>query len=342
MLPNHRLRAAAVVATAAGLLLGLTTTPAAAETTAGIATPSCCVSETIALGADVYALDQTPPGEGTEAATLLRIDPSTNTITGSVSMLNGPPSGNALDVSSMAAAAGSIWVVAYFENEVLRVDPNKMTVSAAISVGRSPSSIVSDGHSLWVALNNDRSVIRIDPASNRVVQTVHVGSKDTSDSPWQLAYDGSQLLASLPNSGRVVRIDPASGRVHYDNVGFDAAACAHLLPAPGGYWLDDTECAAQYYRWDAHRGRISVTLDPTSDVRHDWGAVVANNALYTGEFECDDNGCYQGHLVKRDLTTGAEITQQDVGIEAFLPHFAAGSFWAADFDISTLNRVANF
>lgn len=342
MFPNHRLRAAAVVATAAGVLLGLSIAPAVAETTADIATPTCCVSETIALGADIYALDQRPPGDGNEAAALLRIDPTTNTITGSVTMQNGAPSGNALDVSSMAAVAGSIWVVAYFENEVLRIDPNSMTVAATISVGRSPSSIVSDGHSLWVALNNDRSVIRIDPAANRVIQTVRIGSKDTSDSPWQLAYDGTQLLASMPNSGRVARIDPSSGKVHYDNVGFDAAGCAHLLPVPGGYWLDDTECSTTYYRWDAHRSRISVTLDPTAPGHGDWGAVVVKNALYTGEFECDDNGCYQGHLVKRDLVTGAEIAEQDVGIEAFLPHFAAGSFWAADFDLSTLNRVASF
>jgi hypothetical protein len=327
-------------ASAIGLMLSAT--PAFADTTAVISMPSCCASETIAFGGNVYALVQTPPGQGTEAATLVRIDPSSNTITGSLGLLNGPPSGNALDVSSMVAAGSSIWVTAYFENEIVRVDPSAMTISATISVGRSPSSVVSDGHSVWVALNNDRSVIRIDPANNRVAQTVHVGSKDTSDSPWQLAYDGTQLLASMPNSGRVARIDPATGKVHYDNVGYDAAGCAHLLPAPGGYWLDDTECSPAYYRWDAHRGRITSVLDPTSDVRGDWGAVVVGNALYTGEFECDDVSCFQGYLVKRDVVTGAEIAEQDVGIESFLPHFAAGSFWTGDFDISALNRVASF
>lgn len=339
---RRHLGAAATLAVALGTLLSFAA-PAAA-TTADIATPQCCVSETIALGSNIYALDQTFPGDGTEAATLLRIDPANNAITGSVGLLNGATGGNAVDTSTMVAAAGSIWVTAYFENEVLRIDPAAMTITAAIPVGRSPSSLVYDGHSVWVALNNNRAVLRIDPARNVVAQTVPVGSKDTSDSPWQLAYDGTQVLASMPSSGRVARIDPGTAKVRYDNVGHDAASCAHLLPAPGGYWLDDTECSAQYYRWDSRRGRITVTLDPTNDIHHDWGATVVGNALYTGEFDCDPDtfACYHGYLVKRDAGTGAEIAQQDVGIEGFLPHFAGGSFWAADFDASTLHRVATF
>jgi YVTN family beta-propeller protein len=339
-MPKH-VSVVATVVIALGTLLALAA-PAAADTTADIATPSCCVSDTMAFDTNVYALSQTPPGQGTEAATLIRIDPATNQITGSLDLLNGPPSGNALDVSSMVGAAGSIWVTAYFENVVQRIDPVTMRVTATISTGRSPSSIVSDGKSVWVALNNAHSVIRLDTAHNRVVQTVQVGGKDSSDSPWQLAYDGTQLLASLPGSGRVARIDPGTGKVRYDNVGYGAASCAHILPVSGGYWLDDTECSFSYFHWDARRSRITTEVDPSVNGRHDWGAVVANNALYTGEFDCDDNGCFQGHLVKRDVVTGAEIAEQDVGIEAFLPHFAAGSFWAADFDLSTLHRVANF
>lgn len=336
------LRAAALGAAVLGAAM-LAAGPASADTTGVIPLPSCCGSETIAVGSSVYTLSQTFPRQGTEAATLVRIDPGTNTVTGSLGLLDGPPAGNAIDVSSMVASAGSIWVTGYFENEVLRIDPAGMSVTAAIPVGRSPSSIVSDGRSLWVALNNAQSVIRIDPARNLVAQTVHVGSKDTSDSPWQLAYDGTQLLASMPGSGRVARIDPSSGKVRYDAVGYDAASCAHLLAAPGGYWLDDTECSPFYYRWDAHRSRITTRLDPTAPGHGDWGAVLANGALYTAEYDCGDTGgCTQGYLVKRDAFTGAEITEQLVGIEAILPHFAAGSFWTGDIDNGTLQRVANF
>jgi streptogramin lyase len=239
----------------------------------------------------------------------------------------------------MAVADGSIWVVSYFQDKVLRIDPASMTIAASVSVGRSPSSIVSAGHWLWVALNHARSVIRISPAHDRVVQRVRVGSPDTSDSPWQLAYNGSQVLASLPTTGRVARIDPGNGAVHYDKVGGDAASCATVLPVRGGYWLDDTECSNSYYRWSARTRRITAVVTPD---RHDWGAVVRHNRLYTAEFDCGDSGCTGGYLIKRNGVTGAEITTRTVPTEAFLPHFAAGSFWVADWDDATLQRVPSF
>src|SRR5205814_886671 len=114
-----------------------------------------------------------------------------------------------------------------------------MTVTAHIATGRSPDSIVYDGRSLWVALQNDWSVVRIDPTRNLVTQTVSVGSKDSTDGPYQVAFDGTQVLVSMPVSGRVARIDPTTGKVRYDRVG-TAAACARIMPSPGGYWLDDT------------------------------------------------------------------------------------------------------
>jgi hypothetical protein len=123
-MPKH-VSVVATVVIALGTLLALAA-PAAADTTADIATPSCCVSDTMAFDTNVYALGQTPPGQGTEAATLIRIDPATNQITGSLDLLNGPPSGNALDVSSIVAAAGSIWGTAYFENLVQRSAPVPM------------------------------------------------------------------------------------------------------------------------------------------------------------------------------------------------------------------------
>src|SRR5205814_5548741 len=106
---------------ALGALLLLAAAPASADTTAAISMPSCCVSDTIALGGNVYALAQQPPGPNPERPTLVRIDPATNAITGTLDLPNGTSSGNALDTSPMVAAAGSIWVVAYFENAVLRV-----------------------------------------------------------------------------------------------------------------------------------------------------------------------------------------------------------------------------
>lgn len=336
------IRAGVLGAAALAAALTFGAAPALAQPAAAIAMPTCCAGDTIDYGSNVYALAQEPPGQGAERPTLVRINPANNTITGSLDLLNGTSSGNGLDTSPMVAANGAIWVVAYFENVVLRIDPMSMSIVAQIPVGRSPSSIVFDGHALWVTLNNDRSVVRLDPATNAVTRRVKVGKQDGTDGPWQAAVDGSQLLVSLPGSGRVASVDLHTFAVTYDTVGFDAAACAHLLPVPGGYWLDDTECSPFYYRWDATSAQITAQLDPTTTHRHDWGATVAGGALYTAEFNCGRAMCTQGYLVKRDLVTGAEISQMRAGSEADLPHYAAGSLWVGDFTNGTLQRLAAF
>jgi streptogramin lyase len=333
---------AVLVAAALGTAVTVSAAPASADPIAAIAMPYCCVTDTVGLGADVFALAVPLGVHGSEKAVLARIDPATNTVTGSLVLPPGFPTDTQFDTQALATGAGSIWVTAYFDDEVVRVDPQTMTITAQVPTGRSPDSIVYDGRSLWVALQNGHAVQRIDPARNAVVQTVRVGSKDSLDNPFQVAFDGTQVLASMPTSGRVARIAPSTGKVGYDQVGVAAAGCANLLPVSGGYWLDDTECSPSYYRWDTKKQRITATLDPTSPGHGDWGAAVVGGALYTSETDCGEINCTGGYLVKRDVATGAEISETTFGIEAFITHYAAGSFWVADFDSATLQRVAAF
>ena len=327
------------VAAALGTAMVAVAAPASAGVTATVAMPQCCVTDVIAAGSSVIALAIPPGGTGPEQAALTRIDPVANTVTGTLALPNGLPGGRPM-AEVMVWAAGSVWITAYFENEVLRIDPETMKVTAAIATGRSPDSLAYDGHSVWVALQNQRSVARIDPVRNAVVQTVAVGSaRDTSDGPYQIAVDGTDVITSMPVSGRVARINTSTGRVRYDEVGSDAAACAVLRPSPGGYWLDDTDCSNSYYRWDDAHRRISteVAAAPLGD----YGAAVVGSYLYTAEYSCTDT-CTDGQLVKRDAVTGAPITTVATGEEAFMVHFAADSFWVGDWDAGALVRVANF
>jgi streptogramin lyase len=305
-----------------------------------LALPKCCPVDEIATGGSVYVLDLQAPEEGSERATLVRVDPTTTTITGQLTLPTGTPTGNSVNTEPMTVAAGSIWITAFFHDEVLRIDPHTMLVDARIRVGRAPAGIVSDGSSVWVLVQEDGVLARIDPATNAVVQTVHVGDRGGADDPYQLAWNGTQLLVSLPGTGRVARVDPDRGRVvGYDAVGYDAAACARVLPAPGGYWLDDTECAFTYYRWDDAAGAITAQVDP--EPRHDFGSVVVGKALYTGEFTCTDTGC-TAFLYKYDAVTGAKLARRHTGDDALLPHFAAGTFWVGHWGDGTVVRLARF
>ncbi len=330
-------RGAAALVVAAGALVSAAP-PASAQTV--IAMPNCCATDEIADGDAVYVLSQ--QFGGPERATLVRVDPTNNSITGELVLPTGMPTGNSVNAEGIAVAAGSLWIPAGFHNEVLRIDPETMRVVARIAAGRSPGSVVSDGSSIWVALQEGAAMVRIDPALNAVVQTVRVGRRDLTDGPWQATYAGSQILISMPGSGRVAHLDPRIGRVvGYDDVGADAASCAHILPAPGGYWLDDTECSFTYYRWDAASAQITAQINPQP--RNDFGSVVVGNAIYTGEFRCNAAACTRGFLVKYDAVTGMRLAQRVIDTDdAVLPHFVRGTFWVAHSDAGTVQRVALF
>ena len=330
-------RAAVAFIAVAGVLLFAAP---AAVAGAVIAMPHCCATDEIGYGHAVFVLSQ--QFGGPERATLVRLDPTDDTITGELVLPTGTPTGNGVNAEAIAVAAGSLWIPASAHNEVLRIDPATMGIVARVTAGRAPGSVVSDGTSVWVALQEDAAMARIDPALNAVVQTVRVGRRDLTDGPWQAAYDGSQILVSMPGSGRVAHLDPHAGRiVGYDAVGPDAAACAHILPMPGGYWLDDTECSSSYYRWDTSAARITAHIDPSP--HHDFGSVVVGDALYTGEFRCGPSGCTRGFLGKYDAVTGARLAQRVVDTDdALLPHFVRGTFWVGHFDAGTVQRVALF
>lgn len=335
---HHRIRRAALPLLAAGGLIAVAA-PAAAVTPveASIPVPGCCPAETVATGGNVLVLSDN--FGGTEQSTIVKIDPSTNAVTAQITLPPGSPTGNSVNTTAMAVVAGSLWVVQYFHDEVLRIDPSTLAVTATVSTGRSPSSITSDGKALWVSLSNDGAIARIDPATNRQTLAVPVGSRKTVDQPYQVAFDGKDVLASMPGSGRVVHVDPKTHTVHYDRVGYDAAACAHILPTTGGYWLDDTECAYTYYRWDYHAHAVTATVDP--EPLHDFGAVVVGNALYAGEFDCPDDVC-TGWLAKYDATTGAALGTETLGADATMPHFAAGELWVGDWVNHAIQRVSTF
>lgn len=332
-----RVTIAGLTAAVAALVVGVP--PASAATQ--IVLPKCCPADEVQFGNDLYVLDEPPAGNGAEAATLVRIDPGSDAITGQVRLPSGTPTGNTVDTEAMAVAAGSIWIPSYFHNEVLRINPAAMQVTARINVGRGPGSIVTEGQSVWVVIQTDGFLDRIDPATNAVVQTVAVGRRGGTDFAYQAAAYGAQLLVSLPGSGRVAHVDPDRGRIiGYDQVGADAAACARLIPASGGYWLDDTECSYSYYRWDS--ATAAITAEINSQPRGDWGAAVVGSATYTAEYSCNDVRCV-GFLAKYDATTGVALGQRALGTGvALLPHFARHSLWVGRWDAGTVERVAVF
>ncbi len=273
-------------------------------------------------------------------AQLLKIDPASNRIVARLPLPFGPAAGPlGPNLHNVVIDHGMAWITLYWRSQLVGIDPSRMRITKRISLVRSPSSVVAADGVLWVALQYGRGVERVNPATGRLLGRVPVGHQNsTTDGPYQLSTNGRRIFATLPSTRRVAEIDAMTLRVRYDDVR-PAMACSTVLPVRGGYWLDDTECSNDYFRWSASRRRITATLAVS---RCAYGGAIVRRSLYTGEAACDSTGYHTGYLVKRDINNGHELSQRTLPSAALLPWFAKGWIWLSDLQSGLLRRVRPF
>ena len=140
------------------------------------------------------------------AGAVTRIDPSTNTVTGTVAVSPAPV--------AVVAGFGSLWATSRDSGVVWRIDPVALSVIASVPVGNGPNMLATGEGAVWVASFKDGTVSRIDPATNRVTDTIDVGGR-----PQRIAAGAGAVWVTIQIStdtlgdGTVVRIDPGSNRV---------------------------------------------------------------------------------------------------------------------------------
>jgi DNA-binding beta-propeller fold protein YncE len=129
--------------------------------------------------------------------------------------------------------AGSLWVGAWRDRQVARVDPRSNRVVARFPAGgQNPAGLAVGAGTIWVAHPDTDEVVRLDPTTGRVVARIKLAPL-----PFQVAPGDRRFLPSLvavgagagwvaTGRGAVARIDLASNRV---------VAVIKLLPAsPAG------------------------------------------------------------------------------------------------------------
>jgi DNA-binding SARP family transcriptional activator/DNA-binding beta-propeller fold protein YncE len=72
----------------------------------------------------------------------------------------------------IASGEGSIWIVAYGDRELVRLDPETREVTARIPIGNGPLSVAVGNGYAWVTNREDGTLLKIDPRKNEVVQTI--------------------------------------------------------------------------------------------------------------------------------------------------------------------------
>ena len=100
-------------------------------------------------------------------STLMRIDPTTNAIIGSVVL----PS----ETENPAFGDGYIWLSSFGHDELLKVDPKTMAVAGRVAVGPKPRFLTVGAGSVWTLNQGDGTITRVDMATGKVMATIACG-----------------------------------------------------------------------------------------------------------------------------------------------------------------------
>ena len=135
--------------------------------------------------------------------TLVRIDPSTNSVRQKISI----PPGSYNPIFSH----GIVWITGIEKNVLTALDANSGKVLESIPVGPKPRFLTAGAGSIWTLNQGDGTVCRVDEKSRKVLSTIQVGIPGTggdisygADSVWPTVFE-VPLSRIDPKTNRVVR-----------------------------------------------------------------------------------------------------------------------------------------
>lgn len=74
----------------------------------------------------------------------------------------------------IATGFGSVWVVCYWQQQLLRIDPRTRKVVARIPIGSGPLAVATGAGSVWVTNRDSHDVSRIDPRTNKAIAAIRL------------------------------------------------------------------------------------------------------------------------------------------------------------------------
>lgn len=251
-----------------------------------------------------------------------RIDPATNTVSGSV--IIGPSS----DLyNGLAVNAAGLWATDSTTAILTRVDASTMIVAARIPAGSSPKGVLATAAGVWVADVHGGAVLRIDPATNTQLARVTVGPIGNSGPNWLASGLGS-IWVGVPNNSTIARFDPATDTIQATiqaTEGF--TPCGGLAIGADAAWITACAGAGAVARVDASSNVMTATItlpgfafNPTMIDGALWVSIDNGNAR-SGKLVRIDPAT---NLIDRVLVPGAPFGGGgDIVV-------AAGSVWVVD------------
>jgi YVTN family beta-propeller protein len=247
-------------------------------------------------------------------ATIARIDPATNKVTGVAKVGKGP--------CGVVASDDALWIDGYGTSMLERVDPQTLQVTDRIPIGPSFWDVEFGAGSVWATSEFDGTVARVDPTARKIVATVHVGK-----APRQVRY-GLGAIWVGENSGKAIyRVDPATNKAR---------------AVPTGLSQPDSVAVSRTAIWvvsssDQYAVRLSPrTLNPVAKVKVGGGPA---NPAFASDGSVFIPNHWDGTVSRIDQRTNKVIATYKVGLKPFPAAAGFGDVWVP---VTGANRVVRF
>lgn len=255
------------------------------------------------------------------SATLSRVDPATDKVTGTVKVGAGP--------CGLAAGAGSIWIDGYGTDTVERVDPTTLKRTRVIPAGPGVWDVAFDGRHVWADDNTNGTVVEIDPRRNAIVRRFHTGGNPTglaiaAGSVWVGSngpLDRTFFRISL-STNRITRVSPRCTRPAY----FAVAATEDVWVTCVGDTISKGFALRIDPRTNRVLARVRVGVNPGDGAIDTKGRVWIPNKA-------------DGTVSRIDPGSNRVVETVNVGGAPFVTNEAFGDVWAPDNTGTTVARL---
>jgi hypothetical protein len=220
------------------------------------------------------------------------------------------------NAEQLVPAFGAVWIADPVAGEVVRVDPQRRTVTARIPVGSAQRIVVEPvGGELWAIGDQPSELLRIDPATNRVAESVTLRDLDGRTFPALEVLANDDAVWAVSAEG-ALRLDPRTG-----------AAKQLVAPPRGGnearwielggetLWIYGTNGVIR--RFDARSGAPQGQLRPQLAGTQAFGDLAGDLIGTDGD----------GRVARMDGRTGAIRWQRIVGERIHAVDYGAGLLW---------------
>jgi streptogramin lyase len=157
-------------------------------------------------------------------ATLSRIDPDQNAVTGEFRL----PAG----CRSLIYAENALWIACPALNKVLKINPATNVVDKRIEVAANPISVAAGQGSIWVLGGKEGKIDRIDPKTDKVTKTIDLLAPATEGA---IAFGEGYLWVTMTGFP-LTRVDVATETVAQQFWGDGGGA---ITTSAGAIWLSN-------------------------------------------------------------------------------------------------------